>query len=190
MKTLAAVGLVLMFAVLSSAQTEPKPEDAFVSQQNYTNAFFGFAVPFPSGIQLTLLKESAGARQPYRHVLFGANSQSKGSTVFVILADEIASSRTADPKDALTALGAQKIRKMNLGGKDFVTGESKAEGIYRIYYAGVVKGYMLYLSVFSSDKNVLEDFRSSVKSIEFFDPATAKQHAGPDSRPYEGPTRD
>ena len=100
MKTLAVVQLLLIAAVLSYAQTESKPKDGFVSPENCTNAFFGGSVPFPSDVQLTLLKESAGARQPYRHVLFGANSQSKGYSVFVVLADEIASSRTTDPKEA------------------------------------------------------------------------------------------
>lgn len=187
MKTLVVVGLLLIAAVLSPAQTESKPEDGFISTENYTNAFFGFSVPFPRGIQLTLLKESAGAGQPYRRALFGVNSQSKGYPVFVVLADEIASSRITDPKDALAALGAQKVRNTNLGGRDFAMGQSKSEGVYHVDYATAAKGYMLYLSVFAYDKKVLENFQHSIEAIEFFDPATAKQHAGPDSRPYEGP---
>jgi hypothetical protein len=189
MKALAVLGLLLIAAMSSHAQTESKPENGFVSPENYTNAFFGFSVPFPGDVQLTLLKESAGARQPYRHVLFGANSQSKGYPVFVVLADEIAFSRTTDPKEALTALGAQNVRKTNLRGRDFATGHSKSEDVYRIYYATAVKGYMLTLSVFAYDKKVLENFQHSIEAIEFFDPATAKQHAGPDSRPYDGPPR-
>jgi len=189
MKALAFGGLLLIAAVLPYAQTALKPEDGFVSPENYTNAFFGFSVPFPRGVQLTLLKESAGARQPYRHVLFGANSKSKGYPVFVVLADEIASSGKTDPKDALSALGAQKVGHTKLGGRDFATGQSKSEGIYHIYYATAVDGYLLYLSVFAYDKKVLENFQHSVDAIEFFDPATAKQHAGPGSRPYDGPPR-
>lgn len=189
MKALAVVGLLLIAAALLHAQIESKPEDGFVSPKNYTNAFLGFSVPFPSDVQLTLLKESSGERQPYRHVLFGANSQSKGYPVFVVLADEIALSRTTDPKEALSALGAQNVRKTSLGGRDFATGQSKSEGIYQIYYATAVKGYMLYFSVFAYDKKVLENFQHSIEAIEFFDPATAKQHAGPDSRPYDGPPR-
>lgn len=187
MKTWVVVGLPLIAAVLSLAQTAPKPEDGFVSSENYTNAFFGFSVPLPEGVQLTLLKENTGARQPSRHVLFGANSHDEGFPVFVILADEIASSRTTDPKDALKVLGAEKVRNTNLGGRDFATGQSKSESVYHVYYATHVKGYMLYLSVFAYDKKVLAKFQHSIEAIEFFDPATAKQHAGPDSRPYAGP---
>lgn len=187
MKTLAFVGLLLITAATSHAQTEAKPEVGFVSPENYTNAFFGFSVPFPSGVQLSLLNESAGARQPYRHTLFGANSRSKGYPVFVILADEIASSRITDPKEALRALDAQKIRNTTLGGRDFAIGQEKAGGIYRVYYATALKGYMLYFSVFAYDKKVLKDFQHSIDATEFFDPATAKQRAGPDSRPYDGP---
>jgi hypothetical protein len=189
MKTLEFVEFLLIAAALSHAQTELKPEDGFVSPKNYTNAFFGFSVPFPSGVQLTLLKESAAARLPYRHALFGANSRTEGYPVFVVLADEIASSRNTDPKAALSALGAQKVRSTNLGGRDFATAQSKSNGIYHLDYATAVRGYMLYLSVFAYDKRVLEEFQHSIEGIEFFDPATAKQHAGPDSRPYNGPPR-
>lgn len=187
MKKLAIVGFLVFAATLPQAQTESNPEDGFVSPKNYTNAFFGFSVSFPSGVQMTLLKESAGARQPYRHTLFGANSQTKGYPAFVVLADEIASSGTTDPKAALHALGVQKVRNANLGGRDFAIGQSKSDGIYHVDYATVAKGYILYLSVFAYDKNVLEAFQHSIEAIEFFDPATAKQHAGPDSRPYNGP---
>jgi hypothetical protein len=188
-KTSALVGFLLIALALSHAQTELNPENGFVSPENYTNAFFGFSVPFPGGVQLTLLKESAGARQPYRHSLFGANSQTKGYPVFVVLADEIASSGHTDPKAALIALGEQKVKNTNLGGRDFAVGQSKSDGIYRITYATALKGYMLYLSVFAYDKRVLEEFQHSIEAIEFFDPATAKQHAGPDGLPYDGPPR-
>ncbi len=183
------MGFLLITAALPHAQTELKPENGFFSPENYTNAYFGFSVPLPGGVQLTLLKESAGASQPYRHSLFGANSQTKGYPVFVVLADEIASSGHTDPKAALIALGEQKVKNANLGGRDFAVGQSKSGGIYHIDYATALKGYMLYLSVFAYDKRVLEEFQHSIEAIEFFAPVTAKQHAGPDSRPYDGPPR-
>lgn len=187
MKALAVVGLLLAVAVLSHAQTQSKPEDGFVSPESYTNAFFGFSVPFPSGAQLTLLKESPRAIPPYRHVLFGASTESNGHPFFVVLADDIALSRTTDPENALRALGAHKLRDANLGGRDFASGQSKSGGIFRNYYVTAFKGYMLYFSVWGYNKKALESFQHSIEAIEFFDPATAKQHAGPDSRPYDGP---
>jgi hypothetical protein len=189
MKTSALVGFLLIAVASSHAQTQLKPENGFVSSEHYTNAFFGFSVPFPGSVQLTLLKEGAGARQAYRHSLFGANSQSKGYPVFVVLADEIASSGQTDPKAALIALGEQKIKSTNLGGRDFAVGQSKSEGIYHIDYATALKGYIVHLSVFAYDKRVLEEFQHCIEAIEFFDPTTAKQHAGADSRPYDGPPR-
>ena len=187
MKNVATVSLMLMAATFSYTQTESKPEDGFVSPQKYTNAFFGFSVPFPGGIPLTLVSQSPGGSKPDRLSLFAANSNSKGYPVFVVLADEIASSKITDPKDALRALGVHKVKDTKLGGRDFVVGQGKSEDIYRIYYATTARGYVLYFSVFSYDRKVLEAFEHSLESIEFFDPATAKQHAGPDSRPYNGP---
>jgi hypothetical protein len=189
MKTSALVGFILIVVEFSHSQTELKPENGFVSSENYTNAFFGFSVPFPSSVQLTLLKESTGARQSYRHSLFGASSQTKGYPVFVVLADENTSPGHADPKAALIALGEQKVKNTNLGGRDFAVGLSKSDGIYHVDYVTALKGYMLYLSVFAYDKKVLEELQHSIEAIEFFDPATAKQHAGPDSRQYDGPPR-
>jgi hypothetical protein len=188
-KTSAVVGLLLIVVGVSHAQAKPKPEDGFVSSENYTNAFFGFSVPFPRNVQLTLLSESRGARDPYRHVLFGAMSHSPGHAEFLILADEIASSGITDPREALRALGAREITNVTLGGKSFATGRSKSGPIYFVYYATAVKGYILYLSVFGYHRKVLKIFQHSIEEIKFFDPATAKQWAGPDSRAYHGPPR-
>jgi hypothetical protein len=180
-------GLLLTLALLLRAQTVPEPEDGFISPEGYTNAFFGFSVPFPRGIPLKPLRDNGGGKKPERLSLFGANSVSKGYPVFVILADDLPSVRNNDSKSALRALGVQKVRNETVGGKDFAVGQSKEDGIYKVFYATALKGYMLYFSAFAYDKNVLAEFEHSIDAIEFFDPATARQHAGPDSQPYKGP---
>jgi hypothetical protein len=176
-----------MAALLSQAQVAPKPQDGLISAESYTNAFFGFSIRFPRGVPLKLLSDNGGGRKPGRLSLFAANSQSKGYPVFVILADEVASSGDADLKSALGSVGAEKIRKTTLGGRDFAMGQSSEKSIHEVFYATAANGYILYMSVFAYDKKVMEGFQRCIEAIEFFDPATAKQHAGPDSQPYEGP---
>jgi hypothetical protein len=185
--TILGSALLLPIAlVMVQAQTTSKPESGLISSTKYTNVFFGFSLPLPQDAHLQLLANS-NTREPFRHVLFGANSTQKGYPVIVIFADEITESGNAEPRKTVLSLGAKAVDTIQLGGKEFSSGKWRADGIYRVANATALRGYVLCISVFSDEKKILDEFERSIQELTFFDPARAREQAGADSRPYEGP---
>jgi hypothetical protein len=179
------VFLVLGLATILHAQTTSKPENGFISPAKYTNAFFGFSLPLPQDAQLKPVSQNSPPRSAFRHILFAANSTAKGYPFVMVGADEINSSN-ADPKKTL--FGTQKIDVVQIGGKEFSRSRWKGDdNIYRVIYGTTVNAYMLFVTTFTYDAKLLDEFERDIQALTFFDPAKAQEFAGPDSQPYEGP---
>lgn len=181
-------GAFLLLCVISmAAQTKEtsKPEDGFFSGETYVNTFFGLTLPLPQDAALHPLANNGEARQAFRHTLFGANSTHKGYPVIVVLADEIGKSGNADPRKAVAALGAHDVDAVQISGREFLRGRWKADGIYRVAYATALKGYMLYVSTFSYDKKVLDEFEGSIRQLTFFDPTKTRKPEEQADHPHE-----
>src|SRR5437016_10345473 len=78
-----------------AAPKVPLPESGFVSPRQYTNAFFGFSLPLPSGRHLHVedLSESDKVAQ---HFLFGGKAIDKGLTLLMVSATQILNPRNDD----------------------------------------------------------------------------------------------
>ncbi len=178
----------LMFgpAVMLHAQTASKPENGYISPAKYTNAFFGFSLPLPQDAQLKLVSQNALPRNAFRHILFAANSTAKGYPFMMVGADEINSSNT-DPKKTL--FGTQKIDVVQIAGKEFSRSRWKGnDNIYRVMYGTTVNAYLLFITTFTYDAKVLDQFERNIQALTFFDPTKAQELAGPDGQLYEGPS--
>jgi len=181
------VGMALLLSILPAAaqtQTASKPEDGFFSGETYVNTFFGLTLPLPQDADLHPLAKNDEAQETFRHTLFGANSARKGYPIIVVLADEISKTGNADPRKAVAALGAHDIDTVRINGREFLRGRWKADGIYRVAYATALKGYMLYVSTFSYDKKVLDEFENSIRQLTFFDPTKTRNPEEPGNHPY------
>lgn len=178
--------ITLLLSILPAAaqsQTASKPEDGFFSGETYVNTFFGLTLPLPQDADLHPLAKSSEAWKTFRHTLFGANSTRKGYPIIVVLADEISKTGNADPRKAVAALGAHDIDAVQINGQEFLRGRWKADGIYRVAYATALKGYVLYVSTFSYDKKVLDEFEGSIRQLTFFDPTKPRNPEGPGNYP-------
>ena len=179
LKTIIEIALLLsVSAALSQSQTVSKPEDGFFSGETYVNTFFGLTLPLPQDADLHPLAKNGEARETFRHTLFGANSTRKGYPVIVVLADEISKTGNPDPRKAIGALGAHDVDAVQINGRDFSRGRWKADGIYRVAYAIAIRGYMLYVSTFTYDKKVLDEFENSIRQLTFFDPTKPPNPGG------------
>ncbi|MEJ2007437.1 MAG: hypothetical protein P8Z30_04635 [Acidobacteriota bacterium] len=107
--------------------------------------------------------------------------------MLVVLADEVGKSGTLEPRTAVRALGAHRVERVQIAGREFWRGTWRSGGIHRVVYTTSEGGYVLYFSCFSYDKDVLGKFERSIQALTFFDPKSAKDRAGPDGRPYGGP---
>jgi hypothetical protein len=189
------------------------PEDAFISPEKYTNAFFGFALPLP---QIGQLQEFAPATHDRRRrTLFGLRSYSHGISVLLVTAIEskgslddvkkAASGRTWQStkpeirgkqiwksekgswdKKAASGSTGQSTKPVTIAGKQFWKSEWEQEspaGMER-NYATQLNGYVVVFTIASLGLKLAPELEQAVESLTFFDPAKAKEAAGPDSRPY------
>lgn len=183
------LGMVVpLFVVLwmQAQSTSPAlaPEEAFISADQYTNAFFGFAVPVPQlpNAQQFLPKSQAG------HTLFGLQSYGHGLSVFLITADGPGSASEEEVKKAAAGAARQPVKSVMIGGKAFWKSEgeqkSSAGKLRSVNYATALRGYVVTFAIAAFDGKVARELERTVESLKFFDPATAKDVAGSNSRPF------
>jgi hypothetical protein len=162
------------------------PEEGFVSRSKYTNAFFGFTLPFPQDIPLQGL--SLPSRDPSRRFLFGLQSQRHGLTALTITAAQSGLASSEDAKKAASGPKGQSAKRIEISGKEFWKGESQNKGpagkMRIVKYASALAGYVLEFNIVSFDSKLTDELEHSIESITFFDPAKAKEMAGADSQPY------
>ena len=179
-----------IFSALSRAcyaqDTAPAvPEAGFISPDKYTNAFLGFSLLLPRdaafrGFQLP----SSGAS----HSLFGLQAQKKGLTAFTIVATEMSGTSSAQAQKAASEPKAQNVKKTEIDGKEFWKGESQEESsagkMRSIVYVAAINGYLLKFMIVSFDAKLTGDLQHCVEAAKFFNPATAQEVAGLNSRAY------
>jgi hypothetical protein len=176
-----------------SAASPTNPEEGFISQSRYTNAFFGFSLPLPRdltfrGYRLSFKSELS------RYFLFGVQTITTAAigplrpklNLFFVTAK-----KSADPGDLQKAASGPKEvtpTRTEIAGREFWKSEVEEkvpEGTaHHVTFSTEVQGYILQFSIESFDKKVTAKLRDSVSHIQFFDPANARSIAGPESRPY------
>jgi hypothetical protein len=172
----------------SAPPTKPtvKPESAFVSGEKYANAFFGFSLALPQDPHIrNLIVPTPDSAQ---HSLFGLQAQTNGLTALSITAIETSGASDEDAKKVAAASDAKDVRKITIGGKQFWKCESQQEKagnkMRSLIYAAALNGYVVKFLVISFDPKLADELEHSIESIKFFDPAKAKEMAGPNSQPY------
>jgi hypothetical protein len=162
------------------------PESGFISSDHYTNAFFGFSLPLPrdSAFRAFQLPTMGGS-----HNLFGLQAQKNGGlTAFSIEASPIDSTSSEQARKAASESKAQKVKKIGIGGKEFLKGESQSKSsagkMWSINYATTMNGYLLKFIIISFDAQLSEVLQHCIEASKFFDPADAQEIAGPNSRTY------
>jgi hypothetical protein len=175
---------LLLCAAVALGQSPATPETGYLSAEKYTNAYFGFILPLPHDI--ALLGQSGPNADVRRHTLFSANNPATAS-VLIVFADDI-SSKPETPEHMLRGLGAKKVERASIAGHDFWIGEwtVKDAAFFRCYSVEM-KGFLVSFTMAAPRKENLRDFQPGIEAITFFDLASAREQAGPDSRPYNGP---
>jgi hypothetical protein len=156
------------------------PEDAFLSPDRYTNAFFGFTLPVPNDPTFHIASISSAGSE---HHLFGFASE-KGRTVFDISAEQMNS------EFATSLMRAAPF--LSIRGQEFskaVSRQTEGNGfmVWKIMYMTVLDGYLLQFRIYSFDESRAENLQRCVEAIGFFDPTKAKLIAGKDGQSYKPP---
>ena len=121
------------------------------------------------------------------HFLFGIQAQRKGLTILTVTAK----AEGTVPDGARGAAAGPKhtaAKRVEIGGREFWKGESQEKtsgGKMRgVTFATSSKGFILEFVLLSFDPQLADELQHSIESVTFFEPAKAKEIAGPDSHPY------
>jgi hypothetical protein len=162
------------------------PEEGFVSRSKYTNAFFGFSLPFPQDASLRGL--ALPSRDPSRLFLFGLQSQDHGVTALTVEASQSGSTSTALAKKTASGPNGESAKRIEINGKEFWKSESQNKGaagkMRTVRYASALEGYVVEFNIVSFNSKLTDELEHSIEAVTFFDPAKAKEIAGADSQPY------
>jgi hypothetical protein len=127
----------------------PVPETGFLSATKYTNAFFGFALPFPDDTDPSPMPRALRA-SIFGHFLIGLGTTGTKVAVLTVTAAELPLGSKDGAKES--AIGPYlKMKELQIAGKDFWRSESKQEspnGTKKIVYATSLNGYVLQQNYF------------------------------------------
>jgi hypothetical protein len=104
----------------------------------------------------------------------------KGHTIFIISAQQM----MARDAERLMRAAPQSM----IHGKEFSKGVSHQKApegtVWKAMYLTVINNYLLEFNLQSRDPGIAEDLEHCVEETKFFDPAKAKEIAGPNGAPY------
>jgi|SRR5450631_927517 len=172
----------------ASAGASVTPESGFISPDKYTSAFFGFSLPLPHGAplhDLSMPSQRVGA------FLYGAQAQDSGLTIFTVIALPSSNLSPEELRKAASPPKGEGAKRLEIGGKEFWTRSTEEHGDggkrHNLRYVAALNGYRLEFSLLSYDSKLTKQLLHSIESIQFFDPAKAKEMAGAGSGPYPPP---
>jgi len=173
------VALLLVALRTCCAQGASVPEAAFVSADRYTNAFFGFSLPLPSEPDYHIGQVSERGQL---HHLF-ALGHDKEHTALVL------SARQMFWRDAEQLVKQYPQYRILIDGREFSKMNSRQKEhdgtLWKAQYLTAIDSYVLALEIQSLDPRITKNLeRRCVEKIKFFDPAKAKEIAGPNASPY------
>ncbi len=188
--TLCALHSSLSLNAQNVSATKPLgivPESGYLSYTKYTNAFFGFSLPLPSGavLQEQTLSLSRGAGE---HFIFGFHSANKELISFTITAVEVRGAPDRAAKRIAAAGESSKAAQIEIAGKHFWTSQSPpvrgSASVTTVVFTTAVERYVIEFKITSLNPATTAELKRNVEGLSFFEPSTSKLVAGPQSRAY------
>jgi hypothetical protein len=191
------VVLLVGFATLAfhaRGQAVRNVDAAFLSTDQYTNAFFGFSVPLPSDPPL---RESSVVRSASdsTHLLLSLEGLTLSLnlkprlTEFVIWADRASDLSSAAIQKAAGGSTKTEVKRVQISGREFWRAkweeQDRSGKVHTVKLTTAADGYILTFLISSFDDKLTGRLERNIERITFFDPSNAREIAGPASKPYQ-----
>ncbi len=183
----------------STTTTQPKqakvryPDDGYLSNYRYANAFFGFSVDLPADASLRPMSAQAAADGSVALLeMFG----SPGKSMLTIAAYPPAENRPdarlmlRHELDNELTIGVEELHgltKTSIAGHQFFYFETRRGIDQHAVYATDLDGYVLRFVTAGHDAKLLQRLESAVMRMRFFPPASIGDFAGVGAVAYNGP---
>ena len=201
----ALLSMVLSCPLLLSGQpTQPTstptpgqrvyPDEGYLSATRYVNAYFGFAVDFPSDLQLEPIPQPVARDNRIQLLQLGGPPPEYASVSIVAFPLR---AKTLDAKVLLRkALDQELLRgveelhglsKTTLAGHLFYFYETRRGADQHMALATDLEGYAVLAIVAANDEKSVKWLEAAIQRITFLAPGKAREYAGADAREYDGP---
>ena len=172
------------------------PEQAYLSPTRYVNEYFGFSFELPAEARLSPVSEQASRDG---HVpLLNLQGPPPADAVVLVSAVPTAGGKGGDAKTLLRQDLDQELYR----GVEEIHGLSKASfSAHQFYYFETRRGieqhmllatsmgdYVVRVVLAAHDEKVLKRLEDAFRHLEFFAPASAREHLTADAKPYDGPS--
>jgi len=188
--------LLFAFATLgcqAQEQANRNGDTAFLSPDQYTNAFFGFSVPLPRDPPLR--ESSFRSTSTSTHLLLSLEGLTLSFnlkprlTTFVIWAEQSSDVSLAAIQKVAGSPTNAEVKSVQISGREFWRAkwdEQDPSGkVHTVKYATAADGYILTFLITSFDGKLTARLEHNLERITFFDPSNAREIAGPKSKPYQ-----
>ena len=184
----------LRTSVATSGSNTHYPDQGFLSNYRYANAFFGFSVDLPADANFRAIPipTPADGSIPLLETLGPHPSRAVLSIVAYAPADKRPDARALLRRhlDEELMIGVEELHglsKTNIAGRQFFFFETRRGIDQHVVYATELDGYVLCILAAARDPRLLQQLQSAVTHMRFFDPASIGDYAGVGAEPYEGP---
>jgi hypothetical protein len=194
------LSLLLLSSCLCAQNSQPPnhdfPEQAYVSPTRYVNAYFGFSFELPPEARLSPVSQQAS--RDGNIPLLNLQGPPPADAVVLITAVPIATGKGDDAKvllrqdlDQELYRGVEEIHglsKTSLSGHQFYFFETRRGIEQHMLLAFTMGDYIVRVVLAAHDEKLLKRMEDAFRHIEFFAPASAREHLTADAKPYDGPT--
>ncbi len=190
--TLLWIAPALSNAADSTAQPRvPIPESGYLSQHQYTNAFFGFTMDLPRSGNFQVRDFSQKNNTRIQHYLLSQSSSQKDFAEWTITATQVFKDPDLEAQKAVSFRDSPKqdgpqalsIARHLFWKSDLAKTDIKPK-LYQVRYATGMGGFVLQFSIYSYSGKLKDELIQNIESMKFFDPANIKQELAKDARPY------
>ena len=178
----------------STAAAQVYPDQGYLSPSRYVSRYFGFALDFPSDLQLEPIPQPVARDERIQMLQLGGpapNYASVSAAAFPLHGKSVnAKSILRGALDQELFLGVEELHglsKMTLSGHLFYFYETRRGVDRHMALATDVDGYAVLVVVAANDENVVKRLEAAVQHIAFLAPAGAREYAGADAKEYDGP---
>ena len=192
-----AVGATSDSTTTTTTQAKQKdvhyPDEGYLSNYRYANAFFGFSVDLPADASLRPIPEQTPADGS---VALLETLGSPGKSVLAIAAYPPAENRPdarlmlRHELDGELTIGIEELHgltKTSIAGHQFYYFETRRGIDQHAIYATDLDGYVIRILTAGHDAKLLQQLEAAVTRMRFFAPESIGDFAGVGAVPYDGP---
>lgn len=170
------------------------PDQGYLSNYRYANAYFGFSIDLPAdaGLRPIPIRNPSDGGIPLLETLGRLPERAAFSIAAYPVPENRSDARALLRRelDNELSIGVEELHalsKSSIAGQQFFWFETRRGIDQHSVYAVQVNGYVIHIVAAARDPKLLQQLHAAVQRMRFFPPASVGEFAGVGAEPYNGP---